>query len=491
MNRDSIAEKVPEEILSLICRTTEDFSHTHTPFSRKHAKNITVLTLSQVCRTWRFHINANASLWNDIAFDLCDPPSVKLAHNSLGVMEKTDTLFSVYASLHGDIRPAARFFSRLQPLIGRVVRFEYFGELGEFGRYLDHPAENLRHLSGPLDLDPSVSTIFSRPIFTGKVPRLRSIAMPSTIHCAGWATPLSTLTDLELVPPHLGHTTQFVSLFNLFSSLPALKSLKLSNFGVIDDIGHELQQASLPHLEVVDLNQSDIQTLLNHLYTPNLQKIAFYGSSYPPGYAVLAPVFRTSHFFAGLSIPILKQEIKEVFVMAEAGGGDKRFWIQLVSSSGCSLDVRMYWPKTISQGWEGYVECSVVALERRMVLSPNARASFDFRSPLPHRFLSPFLSSTRIRRLTINCSSVEGLYDSFVVATTTLPHLETVEVADVIPPQGQIVGTLGSYLHARGVELVVYDMRGPLPSSDSFDTPDIGYIMSHSMSLLADALSEM
>ena len=204
------SRKVPEEILSLICRTTEDFSHTHTPFSWKHTKKITVLTLSQVCHTWRFHINTNASLWNNIAFDLCDPPSIKLAHNSLGVMEKTDTLFSVYASLHSDIRPATRFFSQLQPLIGRVVRFEYFGELGECGRYLDCPAENLRHLSGPLDLDPSVSTIFSRPIFTGKVPRLRSIAMPSAIHCVGVRNMVffklfpSYFYDFSLVlpPPH-------------------------------------------------------------------------------------------------------------------------------------------------------------------------------------------------------------------------------------------------------------------------------------------------
>ena len=481
---------MPEEILSLICKTTEDFSRDHTAFSRKYAKNITVLILSQVCRTWRFRISTNASLWKDIAFDVCDHQSVKLAHHSLDVMEKTDALFSVYARLHGDPRPAVRIFSRLQLLIGRVVHFEYFGELGECGRYLDRPAENLLHLSGPLDLDSQMTTIFSKPIFAGQVPRLRSMAMPSAIQCAGWATPLSTLTDLELVPPHLGHTIPIVSLFNLFSGLPALKRLKLSGFGVIDDVGYELQQAYLPHLEILDLNQSDIQTLLNHIHTPNLQKTTFYGSSYPPGYAVLAPAFRTPHFFAGFSFPVLEQEINEVFVMAEGDGGDKRFWMQLVSSSGCSLDVRMCWPKMISQEWKGYVERSVVALERRMVLSPGARASFDFQSSFFRLFLGPFLS-TKIRWLTINCGLVEELCSSFAAAATTLPYLETVEVVDVILARDQVVGALGSHSRARGINLVVYDTRGPLPSSDSFDMLDIGYIMSHSVSLLAEALSEM
>jgi hypothetical protein len=406
-------------------------------------------------------------------------------------MEKTDTLFSVYACLHGELRSAVRIFSRLRPLIGRVVHFEYLGELRECGRYLDRPAENLRHMSGPLDLDPSMGIILSKPIFNGGVPRLRSLAMPCTIHCAGWATPLLTLTDLELAPPYLGHAIPFVSLSNLFSGLPALRSLKLSGFGVIDDVGHELSRASLPHLEVLDLNQSDIQTLLNHLYAPNLQKISFYGSSYPPGYAVLAPVFRTSHFFTGLLIPVLKEEIKEVFVMAQAGGGDKRFWIRLVSSSGCSLDARMCWSKMISKGWEAYVERSLVALERSMVLSPSARVSFDFQSPYSHRFLSPFLSTTKIRCLVISCNSIEGLCGLFVSAATTLPNLEMVEVVDVISAWGQAVSALRSCLSARGIKLVVYDRRGSLPSSDSFDMSDTGYITSHSMSLLADALSGM
>ena len=490
-NRRSITERIPEEIISLICNETENSADTsHGPFAQKYTKNINVLTFSQVCRTWRSHINSNASLWKDVTFDVCDARSVRMAHHSLSVMERTDTLFAVYARLYGDLRPAVEVLIRLRPLIGRIMHLEYLGELGECGRYLDLPAENLRHLSGSLDLDPSAPRILSTPLFAGQMPCLRSIAMASATHCMGWVVPLPTLTDLELVPPHLGHLVSLISLFNLLDGLPALRNLKLSGFGLIDDDNHTSLCATLPHLEILDLNQSDIQTIVNHLCMPNIRKITFYGSSYPPGYSALSPVFRAPHFFARLSVPLLEQEIEEVFVMAGVGGFDKRFWIRLVASNGCSLDVRMCWPRTMSQGWEGYVEHSIIALGRHVLLSPGAQASLDFQVPFTRPFFTPFLHSPHIHRLTINCGSAEEFFSSLATVSTPLPQLKTLEIVDLAPTWDRVPQALNSYLRARGIVLAVRDTRGPFPPLDTFDIPDTGYIMTFT-SLLADALSEM
>lgn len=491
VGRKSIVAGIPGEILSLICNETEDFSRTsHDPLQRKYAKNVDIMAFSQVCRAWHSCINGNPSLWKDVAFDVRDVQSIKLAHHSLGIMEKTDAPFSVYARLYGGLHLAVEIFARLQPLAGRITHFEYFGDLGECGQFLNFPARNLRHLSGSLDLDPSTTTILSMPIFSGHLPRLRSLAMSPVARCAGWTAPLVTVESLELTPPYIGHSINLTSLFNLLRGLPQLRSLKLFGFGLIeDDIKNTPAHASLPSLETLDLNQSDIQTVLAHLSIPKLQNISFYGSSYPPGYSTPAPVFRSHHLFSRLTISILEQEIEDVFIMAGAGGGEKRFWIQLTSSSGRSLDVRMCWPQTMSMGWEGYVERSTIALQELITLSPGARVIFDFQTPFPRGIATPFLP-TQIH-LTVNCGLIGELRGLLESPNAPPLRLRTLKISGSTFSQSQIVQALGSGFHANGITLAVCDARGSGPSPDSFDSSNSGHVVSHSMSLLADALSEL
>ena len=143
-NRADAIQRIPEEILSAICHETEDRSSSfRTSVTRKHLKNLNTLTLSQVCRTWRFHIKNDTTLWKDIAFDVCDTRSIKTAELFLAVMEKADILFAVFIDLYEDPSRAVGIFTRLQPLTSRISHFESFGVLGECRRYLNRPAENL------------------------------------------------------------------------------------------------------------------------------------------------------------------------------------------------------------------------------------------------------------------------------------------------------------------------------------------------------------
>lgn len=475
-----MAEKIPEEVLSAICCETEDRSSSlRTSVRRKHLKNLNVLALSQVCRMWRFHIDNNKSLWRDIAFDVSDIWSIKTAEHFLSMVERADILFSVFADLYGDPYGAVGIVARLQPLTNRISHFEYFGALGECRQYLDRPAYNLRHLSGSPDLDQN-PTILSDPLFAGGMPHLRSLTTMAIANCAGWSTSLPRLMELELVPQHYGCELPFESLRNMLQGVPNLRTLKISGLGRINT-NQVSNRVTLPNLKILDLNQSDIGTILNHLEMPRLQRLASYGSDYPPGYTVLAPVFQAPHFFAQITqIPILNQEVAEVFLMAGKIGEDRRFWFRLHSS--CrrySLDIRMCWSRVAASGWEGYIERSIVTLEKLLVLSPRAQISLDFHSPFSQPLFIPFFRSPQVYHLTINCGLAEAFSRSLALAKIYYPPLQLrrLELTDGSPAAARVIQLIGSYLLGSGVKFSVRTSRGPLPFFDVFDVPDVGYIV--------------
>ena len=478
-NREDVVQRIPEEILSAICHETEDRSSSfRSSVTRKHLKNLNTLTLSQVCRTWRFHIKNDTSLWKDIAFDVCDIRSVNTAELFLAVMEKADILFAVFVDLYGDPSRAVGILTRLQLLTSRISHFESFGALGGCRRYLNRPAENLQHLSGSLDLD-STTTILSNPLFAGHTPQLRSVTMAAIIHCTGWATLLPHLTELELVAPRFGHALPFKSLLNVLQGAPNLRDLKLSGLGFIVDASHSGHRATLLHLETLTLNESDVQTMVRYLEMPRLRKTTFYGSDYPPGYDVLAPVFQAHHLFSHTSlIPILKQEIAEVFLMAGKIGEDRRFWLRLLSS--CrrhSLDIRMYWSQGTVGGWEGYTERSVVALAKLVTLSPRAHIGLDFQPPFSRPLAIPFFQSPHVHYLTINGGLAEELSRSLTLVFSPLPQLGRLEITDKSSAPAQALQAIESRLSTRGIELMIRTSRGTLPLFDAFDLPDTGYII--------------
>jgi hypothetical protein len=74
-----MAESIPEELLGMICDEAEHPPDDGNVAWRKYQKNRSVLSLSQVCRTWRSHLTNNAMLWTDIAFDVSEARSIKLA----------------------------------------------------------------------------------------------------------------------------------------------------------------------------------------------------------------------------------------------------------------------------------------------------------------------------------------------------------------------------------------------------------------------------
>ena len=151
----------------MISNETEHPSDPESVALRKHRKNLNVLSLSQVCKTWRFRMINNVVLWRDIAFDISDVRSVEVARLFLKAIEVLEDIrFCVYAGFGTSVDSGITdLLARLRPLTNRIMRFQYTGKVEGYLQHLDLPAPNLCHFVGRID-----------PIlFSGQTNALRSL----------------------------------------------------------------------------------------------------------------------------------------------------------------------------------------------------------------------------------------------------------------------------------------------------------------------------
>ena len=146
----------------------------------KHSKNRDVRAVSHVCRGWRSHATAFACLWRDIAFDIADPKSIRLAKSFLSLVENKDVLLRVYVGFSPENtspnRSVVKLFGDLRRHIHRWEVFEYQGSLGEFRSYLDLPAPNLRYFSDHRDPSHPRSLTSAIPGYRSTFHRVDAIA---------------------------------------------------------------------------------------------------------------------------------------------------------------------------------------------------------------------------------------------------------------------------------------------------------------------------
>lgn len=65
-------------------------------------KNCDVRAVSHVCRSWRSHTTSFMCLWRDIAFDVADPKSIRLAASFLSLVESQPVPLRIYAGFGPD-----------------------------------------------------------------------------------------------------------------------------------------------------------------------------------------------------------------------------------------------------------------------------------------------------------------------------------------------------------------------------------------------------
>lgn len=359
--------------------------------SKKHNKNLFILSMTHVCRSWRLRLIGLKRLWREIAFSAeMNQIGIRLATHFLARLKDDDTNLHIYAGLpFGDIvDPSVEaLLSKLRDQTHRWEKFFYWGRLGPYRSYLDLPAPRLRYFSDNHDL----SHLYSgqtHPFFAEHTPVLQSLA---TSILGSWQPAnLTGLQKLDLwdCAPGLSirsllnvlrHTSQLVEVNIVSPNLPLL------------DCPPD-QVVNLPHLKNLKVQNPDFYTIINHLVIPDVQLVHLYSSSVCRGNALQAGrAFQIAHPFVGLAqmvnqLPMLGQPIRAVSINTSSGS---RFIITISTKKDAILRVDLEW----TGGFDNhsrmrYIQRSISALVEMTFLSPSflhitaGRALVDDNNPL-------------------------------------------------------------------------------------------------------------
>ena len=412
--RGWITENLPWEILELICDESDDI--TQEDFSRetadryfashpvprpeeeaelasidvppdchvmtwsdiplkKHRRNKLILSMSQVCRSWRVRMIGLKRVWREIAFDIeMEPASIHLAALFLNMVEGDDVPIQIYARFtFGDLPDptVGSLLSKLREQTHRWETFSYWGRLGPYRSYLDLPAPALRNFSDNHDLS-CLSSGQTTLLFAGHVPILQSLV---TSALGSWQpTKLIHLKTLDLWDCNA--RLSIGSLLNSLRCTPQLEEINIISPNLpIHDCPHN-EVVSLPRLKDIKVQNPDFYSIVGHLAIPNVQAMAVY-SIYTRGDSNLqiGPAFRTAHTFVGftsMEIPLLTQAVLVASFDVQHTLSGFTFTISFITEKKASFCVLLEWAGGVGiSGWVEYIERSIAVLAR-MDFRPGA-----------------------------------------------------------------------------------------------------------------------
>jgi hypothetical protein len=413
--RGRITERIPVEILHLICEASEDvasvvgpceeredldetlatFGHllpneeARTPLGllweaysafptvalRIFSKNRTLWAMSHVCRTWRARLTHSKGLWRDIAFDVTEPGSIRLARDFLDMVKDSTVPLRIYAGLGRSVDPnVSRLLQDLRTCTDRWEVFEYQGRLKYYRQYLDLEARRLRSFSDRHDFS---SAITPQYIFAGQAPALRSL---STSTIGDW-TPatLSNLTELNISYRQRGAAFSLKSLVDVLRATPNLEALRLASPKplTLDCAADEV--VDLPRLELLRFNNTNIYALFAHLRLPGVRSMMF-SSSYDRWSQVDPhPAFDAPNVFSPLPhIAFLEQTFSSVEIrIGSLHNGALHFSIRLSTDDGCFFGINLTLVGESWCRWESYFKRSIMELTERIRLSPGSCLQFS------------------------------------------------------------------------------------------------------------------
>ena len=332
-----------------------------------HNKNLFILSMTHICRSWRFHLVGLKRLWRDIAFSAdARPIGFQLATFFL-TRVADDTPLHIYAGLPfgGALDPTiGTLLARLRQETHRWERFFYSGRLGPYHSYLNLPAPSLQYFSDSKDLSHIYSNQTTQ-LFAGHTPVLRSL-ITSTLR--NWQP--ANLTGLRTLD--LWDCAPKLSVELLFSALRCTQQLEeinivSPNLPLIDCPPDEV--VNLPHLKDLKIQSPDFYAIIGHLATPNVETVYLYSSSHREANGLeVGRAFQKSHPFVGLAsmakaLPMFGQPILFCSIDLDPTSSGFRFIISITTDSGALLRVDLEWAGGFGvHARSGYIRSSMSAL---------------------------------------------------------------------------------------------------------------------------------
>lgn len=259
--------RLPNELLNEIFLHLVPRTHSHS-FDYAKRKPTECITVSHVCREWRYLADANPRLWTDIL--VTDSPSSQallglFLHRSNNM--PIDVAFRKYREAFDEqhCRTVARL---LKPHITRLRSLSLdmlsWPSAIVLASIWDVPANSLCTLVMTSDWDASTVTIPC--MFNHATANLRNLRLYNSI--LAWpSSMLSNVTTLELVEILL---PSFQHLLGVLAGFPSLHDLTLTNVGQEDIFPvqvspHTIHSVHLPHLKNLDvlIMESPPETMVN------------------------------------------------------------------------------------------------------------------------------------------------------------------------------------------------------------------------------------
>lgn len=429
--RGRITEHLPSEILESICDYSEEFPehggeaseasdrnfasnpvpqpeyeadlasidmpsdcHSWPEFSlKKHQKNLFILSMTHVCRSWRLRLIGLKRPWREIAFSAeIIPRGIRMATHFLARLKDDDTNLHIYAGLPfcDIIDPSVEaLLSKLRDQTHRWEKFFYWGRLGPYRPYLNLPAPRLRYFSDNHDLCHLYSGQIY-PFFAEHTPVLQSLV---TSALGSWQpTSLTDLQKLDLWDCAPGLSIR--SLLDMLHHTPQLVEINIvsPNFPLLDYSSNEV--VNLPRLKNLKVQNPDFYAIIGHLVIPNVQLVHLYcPSACGSNASQTGRAFQTPHPFVGLAqmtnqLPMFGQPIHVASIDASCSSGPM-VTIVISVERGASLRIDLEWTGRRNTYLDmGYIQRSISALAEMPFLSPSSlhitasHALVDDKNPL-------------------------------------------------------------------------------------------------------------
>ena len=363
---------------------------------KKHHRNRFILSMTHICRHWRIQLIGLRRLWREIAFSADTTQiGIRLATLFLAKVADDDIPLHIYAGLpFGDLLDPTIgvLLSKLRDQTHRWEIFLYWGRLGPYRSYLDHPAPRLRHFSNHHDL---CHLYFSQTtqLFAGYTPILQSL---TTSALRDWKPGnLANLRVLDLwdCTPRLS----IRSLLDVLCYTAQLEEINIisPNSPLLDCPLEEV--VNLPHLKSLKVQNPDFYAIIEHFTVPNVRTVHLCSASNGGADALqVGPAFRAAHLFVGLTsmvnqLPMFDKPILFSSLDVEPTSSGLRFVIAVITENGAILRAGLEWIGGFGvRARSDYIRSSMSALGAMPFLSPSILyitvhpGRIDYNNPLFH-----------------------------------------------------------------------------------------------------------
>ena len=370
-------------------------------------RNLFILHMTHICRSWRFRLVGVKRLWRNIAFHAdVKPVGLRLARFFFDRVAGDVIGLHIYAGLpFGDVLDPAigAFLGRLVQKINRWEKFFYSGRLGPYRFILDRAAPRLLDFSDSHDL----CHIYLPPItqlFAGSTGKLQSL---TTSRFGDWLSmDLTGLRTLDLWDCAPG--------FSIRLLLDALRGAQqIEEISVVSPNPPLLdcppdETIDLPCLKSLKIRNPDFYAIIKHFVIPNVETVYLYSSSIRGANGlVVGRAFQVPHPFVGLSsmaraLPMFGRPILLCSLDLDTTQSGLRFAITVTTEDSVALCLEVEWTGGFGvHARSGYIQNSMSALAEMAF-----HQSSVLRITLCHRFVN--YNSPLFRLANIGWLVIEG-----------------------------------------------------------------------------------